>query len=200
MNPIRRIASSLLALGALSGAAWAALPAFDGPAAAVSRTAAVSVRESGVQAWAGQGEPRSSFIDVNACWSRPADPLADALGLPPRFCFQRLGIEIPKPYRLPFVDGSAMLVEGTPVAGRRHVSGGARELWGWTIVGDLGSFRLPEEACGRLNAAVAAVYLASDAEGNVLDRPVKVYAVLYDGSSLCRTPAPSVEVPYTLER
>ncbi|HBL16369.1 MAG: hypothetical protein A2X36_04575 [Elusimicrobia bacterium GWA2_69_24] len=200
MNAIHPIVLAVFALSALSGAARAALPAFEGSAAAVSLSMAGAVRDSGVQAWARAGEPRASFVAVNACWSRAADPRADALGMPLRFCFQRLGIEIPQPYHLPFVDGSAMLVEGTPVAGRRHISGGAREAWGWTIIGDLGSFRLPEEKCGQLNSAVAAVYLAMDAEGKVLDRPVKVYAALYDGSPLCRTPAPSVEVSYTLER
>ncbi|MBI5209358.1 MAG: hypothetical protein HY927_05225 [Elusimicrobia bacterium] len=146
-----------------------------------------------------QYPPRTTIVKVGKCWARPANPDADALGLPVEFCVETVGTEIHYPYH-PFSRDSVMLMEGKPVAGRLHISGGAREPFGWAIVGSLLSASKPDQRCGELNVAGAAVYVGSDLEGRVLlDAPIAVRGFLFDGSSLCRTPAKSVEILYALK-
>jgi hypothetical protein len=175
-------------------------PSLEGAFSQAAGTAA-QVREGMAQAAVVRASlpPRETFTQVDACWSRPAQAEADALGLPRRFCISRVGVSVPRPYDLPFVDGSVMVVEGEPVSGRLHISGGARQKDGWNIVGDLFTAEKPM-VCGELNMAFAAVYVDINAKGEILSTTPEVRGFLMDGSSLCRQPAKSVEILYTRDR
>ncbi|MBI4677816.1 MAG: hypothetical protein HY748_09565 [Elusimicrobia bacterium] len=142
--------------------------------------------------------PRTTLMKVGKCWTRAEDPRAEELALPKEFCVDIVGVEVHFPYYHPFTTGSVMLMEGKPVSGRFHISGGAREESGWSIVGDLFTGRKQELRCGELNYAGAAIYVGTDIEGRLREQaPVSVRGFMFDAASLCRTPAKSVEVPYT---
>lgn len=186
---------SLLCLALPLSAAPSLEDAFRDASAAVRQA-----REEKAQAAAVRSDRpvRESYADFNSCWARPAQADADALGLPRRFCIRRAGVAVTIPYDLPFVDGSALIVEGEPVSGRFHISGGARGKDGWNIVGDLFHKEKPS-VCGELNVTFAAVYVDIDLKGNILSAMPQVRGFLMDGSSLCRQPAKSVEILYAKE-
>ena len=140
--------------------------------------------------------PRETYAEVNACWTRPPQAEADALGLPLRICIKRAGVAVESGWDLPFSDKGSLIVEGEPSSGRFHVSGGAREADGWNIVAEIWSHEKPA-ACGELNLAFAAVYVDIDAEGRIRPARPVVRGFLMDGSSLCARPAKSVEILYT---
>lgn len=138
------------------------------------------------------------YVDIDACWTRPEDARADAAGLPAKFCIKRVALINPVPGTLPFSQGSEMVVEGEPAAGRLHISGGAGQKDHWNIVGDLfGAAKAP--ACGSLNHSFAAVYVDVDLKGGLLaDQKPEVRGFLVDDSSYeCRARAPAVEILYS---
>ncbi|MBI5241004.1 MAG: hypothetical protein HY926_11070 [Elusimicrobia bacterium] len=186
---------TLLCLTAPLGAAPSLESAFSQAVGGVRQ-----VRHEMSQAAVARAElpPRESFARFDACWSRPPHAEADALGLPRRFCLGRVGVSVPQPYDLPFVDGSAIIVEGEPAAGRFHIGGGARYADHWNIVGDLFT-RRGEPSCGKLTTTFAAVYVDIDLKGDILPATPEVRGFLMDGSSLCRQPAKSVEILYAKE-
>ncbi|MCX5789330.1 MAG: hypothetical protein NTX64_12605 [Elusimicrobia bacterium] len=144
-----------------------------------------------------QALPQTALRDVNACFERAADPRADALKLPKRFCLRRVGTRLPAGAMTPFDDRGAALIEGTPSWGAKHISGGSRRQdGGWDLVADL--FQAPERrfVCGRLNMAFAAAYFPVDAAGRPIDGPVEVRGFLMDGSPLCEHEAKSVDFEY----
>lgn len=142
--------------------------------------------------------PVVSMRDVGACFERDADAIADALGLPARFCLTRVGTSEPDDAVTPFDREGFGVVVGVPAAGaRKHISGGSRRSdGGWDIVVDL--FQAPgrEPKCGRLDRAFAAVYFPVDAVGRPLPGPVEVRGFMMDGSSRCREQARSVQLDY----
>ncbi|MFA6318058.1 MAG: hypothetical protein WC943_11615 [Elusimicrobiota bacterium] len=155
---------------------------------------------TGSQAKGRQSPPRTTLMKVGKCWTRGESAEADVLGLPKEFCVDIVGVEVHDPYYHPFTYGSVMLLEGSPVSGRLHISGGSRAQSGWNIVGDLFSGKKPQQRCGELNYAGAAIYVGTDVEGRLREEaPVSVRGFMFDGASLCRMPAKTVEVPYTLK-
>jgi hypothetical protein len=144
--------------------------------------------------------PVVSLRDVGACFERDADAVADVLGLPSRFCLTRVGTSEPVDAVTPFEQEGYGVVVGVPAAGaRKHISGGSRRAdGGWDLVVDL--FQAPgrKSRCGSLDRAFAAVYFPVDAVGRPLPGPVEVRGFMMDGSSMCRTPARSVQLDYRL--
>jgi hypothetical protein len=145
--------------------------------------------------------PRVSMRYVRACFEREDDARADALGLPKRFCLDRVGTRLPAGDTTPFDDRGSALVEGSPASGAKHISGGVRRAdGGWDINADL--FSAPEHpagrptACGQLNMAFAAVYFSVDFGGRTIDGPVAVRGFLMDGATLCPDSAKSVSFEY----
>jgi hypothetical protein len=141
--------------------------------------------------------PVVSMRDVNACFAREDGADADRLGLPKKFCLSRVGTKEPADAVTPFENEGEGLVEGSPAAGLKHISGGSRRAdGGWDIVMDL--FHAPAAApsCGRLNDAFAAVYFSVDAVGRPIGGAVEVRGFLLDESFPCAKPADSPEILY----
>ncbi|MBI5882857.1 MAG: hypothetical protein HZB91_07120 [Elusimicrobia bacterium] len=205
MRMIRSIAAAAILLACV-GAADAADTRASGFESLVAQ-AWNTIQEgiTGFKTWTSgsfdqQYPPRTTLMKVDKCWTRALNADADALGLAKEFCVDTVGVEVAYPYYHPFTYGSVMLLEGAPVSGRLHISGGAREQSGWSIVGDLFTGKKPEQRCGELNYAGAAIYVGTDAEGRLREQaPVSVRGFMFDAASLCRLPARSVEVPYTLK-
>ncbi|MBI5624266.1 MAG: hypothetical protein HY924_10835 [Elusimicrobia bacterium] len=206
MRGIRAIAAGLVVLSCVAAAqASDARPAsFESLVTQAWDT--VSTGISGFKTWVTGGQqeelypPRTTLMKVGKCWTRAENAKADELGMPKEFCVDIVGVEVHFPYYHPFTLGSVMLLEGSPVSGRLHISGGAREASGWNIVGSLTSGKKAAEVCGELNHSGAAIYVGTDVEGRIKEEaPVSVRGFMFDGASLCRTPAKSVEVAYTLK-
>ena len=198
-DKMRRAAlSSVLAAACLCPSAWGAPDLEQAIGLAQGYVRQTSERRSATAVTL-RREFHESFVDIDACWTRDDDAAADALGLPKQFCLRRFGVSIPRPYQLPFTDDSAAVVAGDPVSGRLHVSGGARETWGWNIVGDLWKRDAPA-ACGRLNMAFAAVYFDIDRAGNTLPNAPEIRGFLMDGSALCPSPAKARDFLYKRTR
>ncbi len=140
--------------------------------------------------------PRVSLRAVDACFERDADPRADALMLPKRFCLKTVGTSVTDRDRSPFAhDANGLVDEGQglrPV----HVSGGMRTTRGWTINVDLFKYDSPTPACGRLNYSFAAAYFDVDLEGKPLDGPVEVRGFMIDASGQCLGKAKSIKHLY----
>lgn len=153
-------------------------------------------------AYAQISEPRpvTSMRDVDACFERGADAIADVLGLPARFCLKRVGTVQPADAVTPFNQEGFGVVEGFPAAGaRKHISGGARRSdGGWDIVVDLFSAPGRKSHCGSLDRAFAAVYFPVDAVGRPLPGPVEVRGFMMDSSPRCPGYARSVQLDYRL--
>lgn len=153
-------------------------------------------------AYAELSEPRTvtSMREVGACFERGADAVADLLGLPARFCVERVGTVQPADAITPFNQNGFGVVEGAPAAGaRKHISGGARRAdGGWDIVVDLFSAPGREPRCGSLNRAFAAVYFPVDAVGRPLPGPVEVRGFMMDASPRCPGYARSAQLDYRL--
>lgn len=147
-------------------------------------------------------EPRTmtSMRDVNACFERAADAIADVLGLPARFCVTRVGTVEPADAVTPFNQNGFGVVEGVPAAGaRKHISGGARRAdGGWDIVVDLFSAPGRKPRCGSLDRAFAAIYFPVDAVGRPIPGPVEVRGFMMDASPRCPGYARSVQLDYRL--
>lgn len=168
-----------------ASAASASLPDIQGPLSALRASVAASR-----QAWDEQHPPmRVSAMDVAGCWEREADADADALGLPPRVCLRRVGVEIPVPHELPFVQGSSMLLDSDLASGKFHVSGGARRSDGWDIVGSFLEVSDPKRGCGVLDTAFITADIAIDLKGNLQPRRPRLFGHLMDSDSLCRAQA-----------
>jgi hypothetical protein len=166
---------------------------------AVSASAATPAPElSAAYSQAQEALPRVSLRDVDACFERPADARADALGLPLRFCIKRVGTLEPASAVTPFDNDGSGIVEGTPVAGTlKHISGGVRRAdGGWDINVDLFGAPARKAVCGRLNTAFAAIYFSVDAVGRPIPGPVTVRGFMMDGAPLCRDRAASVDLDY----
>lgn len=141
--------------------------------------------------------PVVSLRAVNACFEREDGADADRLGLPKRFCLDRVGTREPANAVTPFEEEGSGLIEGAPASGRKHISGGARRAdGGWDLVVDLFSGPEAPQACGRLNHAFAAAYFPVDAVGRPLDGPVEVRGFLVDHSWPCAKTAAAVALPY----
>lgn len=142
------------------------------------------------QVWDEQHPPmRVSAMDVAGCWEREADADADALGLPQRVCLRRVGVEIPVPHELPFVQGSSMLLDSDLASGKFHVSGGARRADGWDIVGSFLEVSDSKRGCGVLDKAFITADIAIDLKGNLQPRRPRFFGHLMDSDSLCRAQA-----------
>lgn len=165
---------------------------------AVSVSAAEAPGLAAAFAQAGDALPRVSLRAVDACFERPVDARADALGLPLRFCIKRVGTKEPANAVTPFENEGSGIVEGVPVEGTlKHISGGARRAdGGWDINVDLFEASARKPVCGRLNTAFAAIYFSVDAVGRPVAGPVTVRGFMIDGSSMCRNPAGSVQLDY----
>lgn len=141
--------------------------------------------------------PVVSLRAVGACWERDASTDADRLGLPARFCLEKVGTSEPSDAVTPFELDGYGVVEGRPSAGLKHISGGSRRKdGGWDIVVDLFDGPRGKEKCGRLDHAFAAVYFPTDAVGRPLDGAVEVRGFLLDQSYPCAKPAAGVEFLY----
>jgi hypothetical protein len=145
-------------------------------------------------------EPRQvvSLRDVDACFERGADAVADLLGLPARFCVKRVGTTLPENALTPFEWNGYGIVEGAPAAGaRKHISGGARRSdGGWDIVVDLFAAPGRKPRCGSLDHAFAAIYFSVDAVGRPLPGPVEVRGFMTDSSPRCPGYARAVQLDY----
>lgn len=141
--------------------------------------------------------PVVSLRDVNACYAREDNADADRLGLPKSFCLGRVGTKEPSDAVTPFEGEGEGLIEGSPAAGLKHISGGSRRAGGgWDLVVDLFRASGSAPACGRLNAAFAAVYFAVDPVGRPLDGPVEIRGFMLDQSWPCANTAAAAEVHY----
>lgn len=163
---------------------------------AASQTAALSSAYASIS----EAKPVVSMRDVDACFERGADAVADALGLPARFCVKRVGTSEPADALTPFNQNGFGVVEGAPAAGaRKHISGGARRSdGGWDIVVDLFSAPGREPRCGSLNRAFAAIYFPVDAVGRPLPGAVEVRGFMMDASPRCPGYARAVQLDYRL--
>ena len=142
--------------------------------------------------------PVVALRDVNACFTRPENERADALGLPKAFCIVRVGTREPSDALTPFEYEGSGLVEGTPVSGlSHHISGGSRRSdGGWDLVVDLFEAKGARPKCGKLSTAFAAIYFSVDAVGKPLAGPVEVRGFMMDLASDCRAQAASVDIDY----
>lgn len=146
----------------------------------------------------------ADFVDIGACWTRPANAEADRLGLPARFCVARLGLINPYPGQLPFDVGygrPAIVVEGSPVSAAVHIGGGANLKDHWNIDGDLWAGPEPKKPkCGTLSRAFAAIYVDITPRGELLPvQKPEIRGFLIDEDVFCRTKAPSVDILYARE-
>lgn len=154
-----------------------------------------AVRES----WATR-ELRQSWIEVHKCWVREPHEEADKLGLPRRFCIDRLGIELPKWANLPFTWDSAMLVEGDPITDKLHINGGAQYPTKWKIGGNLFTKR-KKLKCGKLTSAHATVNVEITKKGELLPTEPIIRAFLMGWHSYrCEERrVPTVDIIFTKE-
>jgi hypothetical protein len=142
--------------------------------------------------------PIVSMVDVGACWQRADDAQADRLGLPKKFCLDRVGTSVASFSRTPFGQFSFGLIEGSPAYGLKHVGGAVRRAdGGWDInVSLFDGWSKTEPRCGMLNSAFASVYFAVDTEGKPLGGPVEVRGFLMDGAAPCAKAAAAVYFTY----
>ena len=132
---------------------------------------------------------------VDSCWTRPDWPDAETLSLPKRLCIRKLGVVVPRTDGLPLGDGSALLVEGSPVSGRFNINGVESRGEGWSVMGL--SSRVQSRRCGELNEAAVAVYADIDQEGRILQSQPRVHGLLMDNAPQCAKPAKIVEILYS---
>lgn len=127
--------------------------------AAVSAAAAPSVPLPGPVLF--QGTMRSSYLQLDKCWTRDANPEADKLGLPAQFCISRVGIEVPRQNPDIFDAKSSIMVDGKDGLKKIFITGFAKNGADRTVIGSLFS----RNAAGK--SAFAAIYFVSSLDGTV---------------------------------
>ncbi|MDO8804076.1 MAG: hypothetical protein Q7R35_06580 [Elusimicrobiota bacterium] len=120
---------------------------------------------------------RSSYLQVDKCWTRDANPEADKLGLPAQFCLSRVGIEVPQRNPDIFDGRSSILVESKDGLQKIFITGYARNGADRTVIGSLFS----RDGSGK--SAFAAIYFISSLNGTVRGEMPEIRGFILDSSS-----------------